>query len=551
LEAHLINPIIKYLGKFEGRIRDCVMPPGSRIGRILHGPDSSPSTYLFSSWLFPRLIGVVTLVAFLSFWTQYKGLIGTEGILPFDKDLKAVTDHCESNPDSPARNLLRPTLLWLWENPDNAALRTLLIFGTIACLFTIAGITTPLSLATAWICYLSLYTVGGPFLRFQWDILLLETLFLTVIACKWTRWNRLNKGQQFPPIGRWLLWLLLFKLMFESGLVKLTYFGAEKENAWRDLTALRYHYWTQPIPAWTSWHIHHLPEWFDRLSLRLMLVVELVLPFLFFLPRRLRHTAALSQVSLQVLIIFSGNYGYFNLLTIVLCIPLIDDQCLPNWIRNKISKPKNLNRKIDTILQRIQLVPLIILAAIYIWLGKGFLEKDFAGNQALPQTDAKPDPPEWQRNLKQRVQLLHIANSYGLFRVMTTTRPEIEISGSNDGLDWKDRQPGFFFPHMPRLDWQMWFAGLRIESGTFQRGSPTWFVHFINALMDQRPEVLALLEKNPFPDELPRQLRLRLHHYNFTTAAERRDTGKWWTRQLLDQYTITIPVRQNSSTPSP
>lgn len=538
------------------------MPPGSHIGRILHGPDSSPSTYLFSSWLFPRLIGVVTLVAFLSFWTQYEGLIGTEGILPFDKDLKAVADHCESNPDSPARNLLRPTLLWFWTNPDNAALRTLFIFGTIACLLTTAGITTPLSLATAWICYLSLYTVGGPFLRFQWDILLLETLFLTVIACKWTRWNRLNKGQQFPPIGRWLLWLLLFKIMFESGLVKLTYFGAEKENAWRDLTALRYHYWTQPIPAWTSWHIHHLPEWFDRLSLRLMLVVELVLPFLFFLPRRLRHTAALSQVSLQVLIIFSGNYGYFNLLTIVLCIPLFDDQCLPNWIRNKISKPRYLNRKIDNILQSIQLVPLITLAAIYIWMGKGFLEKDFAGNQALPQMDAKPDPPEWQRDLKQRARLLHIANSYGLFRVMTTTRPEIEISGRNDGLDWKsytfrwkpgqtDRQPGFFFPHMPRLDWQMWFAGLRIESATFQRGSPTWFVHFINALAEQRPEVLALLEENPFPDEPPRQLRLRLHHYNFTTEEERRDTGKWWNRQLLDQYTITIPVRQNSRAPSP
>ncbi|MBT7854105.1 MAG: lipase maturation factor family protein [Opitutae bacterium] len=530
------------------------MPPDSRIERMLHGTDPSPSTYLFSSWLFPRLIGVVTLIAFLSFWSQYEGLIGTGGILPFDKDLKAVAAHCESNPDSPAKNMLRPTLLWLWKNPDNTALQTLFIFGTIACILTTVGITTPLSLAIAWICYLSLYSVGGLFLRFQWDILLLETLFLTIIACRWKSCNRRNSIQQFPAIGRWLLWLLLFKLMFESGLVKLTYFGSGKENAWRDLTALRYHYWTQPIPAWTSWHIHNLPEWFDRLSLRLMLVIELVLPFLFFLPRRLRHSAALAQVALQVVIICSGNYGYFNLLTIILCVPLFDDQCLPNWPRKKISKSTNPDETTIIILKRVQFVTLIKLGLIYTWMGKGFVEQDFRGNKALSATNAKPDPPEWEHYIKQHIRLLHIANSYGLFRVMTTTRPEIEISGSDNGVDWRrytfrwkpgatERKPGFFFPHMPRLDWQMWFAGFQIESGTFQSGSPRWFVEFISALAEQRAEVLSLLEENPFPEEPPRQLRLRLHHYKFTTAKERRDTGDWWKRELIDRYTIILPVR--------
>ena len=106
--------------------------------------------------------------------------------------------------------------------------------------------------------------------------------------------------------------------MFESGVVKLTYYGANNENTWRELTALQFHYWTQPIPTWTSWYIHHLPEWFDRLCLQFMLIVELALPFLFFLPRRLRHASGIAQIFLQTTILISGNYGFFNVLTIVL-----------------------------------------------------------------------------------------------------------------------------------------------------------------------------------------------------------------------------------------
>ena len=98
---------------------------------------------------------------------------------------------------------------------------------------------------------------------------------------------------------------------------------------------------------------------------------------------------------------------------------------------------------------------------------------------------------------------------------------------------------------MPRLDWQMWFAGLRVEAGSF-RQAPTWLVFFVDALTEQRSDVLSLIKEDPFPDQPPNFIRLRLHNYTFTTPEERKATGHWWNKALLDQHTLTIPVRGHS-----
>jgi len=124
---------------------------------------------------------------------------------------------------------------------------------------------------------------------------------------------------------------------------------------------------------------------------------------------------------------------------------------------------------------------------------------------------------------------------------MTTERREIVVEGSDDGVTWKayafkwkpcdiTRRPAFCEPHMPRLDWQMWFAAL--SSYEYQ----PWFVNFLIRLQDGSPPVLALLETNPFPDHPPRQIRAIVYDYRFTTLAERRATGAWWKRRLLGLY---------------
>ena len=140
-----------------------------------------------------------------------------------------------------------------------------------------------------------------------------------------------------------------------------------------------------------------------------------------------------------------------------------------------------------------------------------------------------------------------LVNSYGLFRVMTTTRPEITIEGSANGREWKTYtfrykpgdpagKPVFLIPHMPRLDWRMWFEGLKYERS--HRFS-IWFVKFLGQLFDGNPKVFELMEDNPFPDKPPKYFRLTLSHYTFTDLDTHEETGRWWKVKPLPTYTIS------------
>jgi len=135
----------------------------------------------------------------------------------------------------------------------------------------------------------------------------------------------------------------------------------------------------------------------------------------------------------------------------------------------------------------------------------------------------------------------HLVNHYGLFAVMTKSRPEIIVEGSMDGEHWLPyefkykagdlrRRLPWVEPHQPRLDWQMWFAAL----GSYQ--SDRWFVHFMLRLLQGSPQVLALLDKNPFPHAPPRYVRALLYDYHFTDGATKRAEGTWWRRELKGSY---------------
>ena len=131
------------------------------------------------------------------------------------------------------------------------------------------------------------------------------------------------------------------------------------------------------------------------------------------------------------------------------------------------------------------------------------------------------------------MQPFHSTNAYGLFAVMTTERPEIDLQGSEDGIVWKSytfrwkpgdvmRRPEFCTPHLPRLDWQMWFAALGGDCR-----SQSWFLAFEQRLLEGSPAVLGLLGENPFPDHPPRFLRARLYSYRFTRKGDQ----AWWKRE--------------------
>src|SRR5881398_2301871 len=277
-------------------------------------------TYVLSRWLFLRLLGLVYLIAFVSLALQVTGLVGEHGILP----ATAFLERTRALYGGAAYRLF-PTVCWL--GAGDGTLRLLCWGGGALALLVMAGVAQAPALALLWACYLSLSVVGQTFLWFQWDGLLLETGLLALLYAP-TRWLPRRERERAPSgVIRWLVWLLLFKLMFLSGITKLV----SGDPTWRHLTALDYHFWTQPLPPWTAWYAQQVPPWIHRAMTLGMFVIELGAPWLIFAPprfARLRLTAFVLLVLGQLGIAVTGNYGFFNLLSLTLCVPLLDDAVL-------------------------------------------------------------------------------------------------------------------------------------------------------------------------------------------------------------------------------
>ncbi|HZR78280.1 MAG TPA: lipase maturation factor family protein [Chthoniobacterales bacterium] len=499
----------------------------SAATRLLWGKEVRPPEYFRARRWFLRLLGLIFLIAFASLWVQIDGLIGSNGVTPVAQFLPAARAQLGDR----ALSVL-PTLCWL--NSSDAFLHFLCGSGVVVSLLLIFGIAPALSLATLLVFYLSLTVAGQTFLSFQWDILLVETGFLGIFLAPWRLWWR--KANE-PPVSRaamFLLKLLLFKLMIMSGVVKLT----SGDDSWWNLTALDYHYWSQPLPNIVSWWSDQHPEWFKKISVAFCLVVEIVVPFFIWAPRRLRLLACALLIFLQLTIAATGNYNFFNLLTIALCLLLIDDAV---WRRQRGALQTNGGTRAvvsDSLTDKISVYAAMIVIILTLPL-----------NARLIYSAFKPDEEwaGWLGRLSAPAESLRVVNGYGLFRVMTKDRKEIVIEGSSDGLDWKPyefkwkpgdvmRAPGWCQPHQPRLDWQMWFAAL-----SSYRQNP-WFLQTVVSLLHGKKEVTALFENNPFPNAPPRFVRASLYRYRFTNAEEHRQTGAWWKRTELGEYLPSVSL---------
>ncbi|XP_015682016.1 lipase maturation factor 2, partial [Protobothrops mucrosquamatus] len=500
-------------------------------------------------------------------------LYGKDGILPARKMLRFTgKGFWEQLRDS-------PTLLWLGPHlglDTEQGLELLCLMGSLLSFgaLVLEPLRDSVVFLALWGLYLSVYQVGQVFLYFQWDSLLLETGFLAVLVAplhllKWrsTAW-RAHDGVTF-----WLVRWLLFRLMFASGVVKLT----SRCPTWWGLTALTYHYETQCIPTPAAWFAHQLPFWLQKLSVVATYVIEIAVPPLFFVPlRRLRLVAFYTQVLLQALIVFTGNYNFFNLLTVVLSFSLLDEEHVGLWLGQGRRKASGgWPWRLATLLVELAVYGLLIYwtsryfgltinwekrllesktAFTYHeftqWLKRvtlplvalGLLSLLWEVLQAGYSPLLCPQVPftyiEFESNGKLwpgihqvfgAVDHYQLANSYGLFRRMTGVggRPEVVLEGSHDKETWTEIEfmykpgnastaPPVVAPHQPRLDWQMWFAAL---------GPPThspWFSSFVYRLLQGKKEVIHLVQvddsKYPFRDQPPTYIRAQLYKYWFTEA---------------------------------
>src|SRR5438874_4323327 len=542
---------------------------GSTFTRLLWGKDVRPPTYFWARRWFLRALGLTYLIAFASLWVQMDGLVGSNGVSPLNQFLPAVYERF-----GPTAYSLLFTLCWV--DSSNGFLHFLSGGGVVLSLLLILSIAPALSLVVFFVFYLSLTIAGQTFLSFQWDILLLETGFLSIFLAPWRLWPRRSSveaavsaagnfppagdtpaatvattqsRQQEPPVSRaglFLLKFLLFKLMLMSGVVKLT----SGDDCWWNLTALDYHYWSQPLPTVFGWWADKSPEWFKHFSVAFCLVVEIIVPFFIWAPRRPRLLAAGLMIFLQIVIALTGNYCFFNLLTIALCLLLIDDASLKRVEGRASASPASQELRPPyaseacalRTAKRLQIANFAAIIVLIITLPL---------NLWLCYTALKPEV-DWPKPLQMlyaHIEPFRILNGYGLFRVMTKERPEIQVEGSADGIDWisyefkwkpgdVNRVPRWCAPHQPRLDWQMWFAALG------GRRQEPWFENFMVRLLQNEPAVTRLLARNPFPDKPPKYVRAILFKYQFTTSEERRATGAWWKRRDMGEFFPEATLRR-------
>lgn len=462
--------------------------------------------YRLAGRLFIKFLALIYLSAFLSLTGQITGLVGSEGILP----LPIMLEHASRQLGQSAW-LQLPTLFWL-DNSD-ITLQTATWLGCACAILLLFGILPRLMLISLFALYLSLTTAGQLFLNFQWDYLLLESGFLAIFLIGGP--NRL-----IVLMFHWLL----FRLRFMSGLGKLT----SGDPSWANLTALNHYFETQPLPHVGSWYAHQLPEWLLQTGVALTLFSELIVPLFIFLPRRWRLIAAGITICMQLFIVATSNHNFFNLLTIALCLFLLDDallQRIARFFRLHLGEmhPQNRGRTVS-VLSAVGAV-LILSSSIPL------LFRAVTGMEPGKEIGAWSD----------HVRRYGIGNAYHVFPTMQTERIELVIEASMDGQEWLpyalpwqpgavDLTPAFIVPHQPRLDWMMWFVPTQQPPGTII------LERLINRLAEGSTAVNGLFSTVPFNENPPNFFRIPAYRYRFTTAGERAKTGHWWFREKIGNF---------------
>lgn len=554
-------------------------------------------------WIALRLMGLTLLTAIVSFWTQMDGLIGPEGISPATDLLRQTAQWAGEKNASAFAN--RPTLGWLFGG-DTTGLTAICGLGLAAAIALILNIAPRLALFVGWLAYLSLFHVSGPFLGYQWDILLIEALLVMIPYAPTGFRPRLATESQPSALAIWLVRLLVFKVIFSSGVVKLS----SGDPTWRDLSAMDYHYWTQPLPHALAWHAH-AAHWTHQISVVLTFLIELGAPLLilfdirrwrllafaglvalagvlladgsltgwsalgllgllavldqrvlariwpgrFVVERTDRTLAFVLIVGLMGAISLTGSYGFFQLLTVALCFSLLDDRALR---RMPVLKPPRISVIADPRTAALAIAFAAVLLPVNAVQVTALVGRS-AQREAARAVDA--EAASLGQNLIDDARRLRgamldytgpfaSANGYGLFATMTRQRIEIIIEGSADGrtgwtpyrfeykpeaLDAVARYAGL---HMPRLDWQMWFAALR------PRCARGWYPGFVKALLRGSPAVLGLLADPPFAQAPPRAIRAMRMQYRFTDRETRDQSGAIWTATPAGEYCPPLTIKK-------
>ncbi|HUB57390.1 MAG TPA: lipase maturation factor family protein [Mycobacterium sp.] len=459
--------------------------------------------YWLGRLILERGIAVVYVFAFVAAARQFRALIGEHGLLPVPRYL--------------ARRSFRQTPSIFHVHYSDRFFATVAWLGALLSAAMAVGLAGVLPLWAAvllwlllWVLYLSIVNVGQTWYSFGWESLLLEAGFLAIF---------LGNDRVAPPLlAMWLARLLLFRVEFGAGLIKL-----RGDSCWRDLTALYYHHETQPMPGPLSWFFHHLPKPLHRVEVLGNHFAQLIVPFGVFAPQPVASIAGAIVVITQLWLVFSGNFAWLNWLTILLGCSVIDVSSAAAVL--PIPSPPALAA-----------VPPWFAALVIVFSVLTVMMTYYPVRNMISR----------RQRMNMSFNPYHLVNTYGAFGSIGRTRREVVIEGTDDPevtakTVWKEyefkgkpgavrRVPAQWAPYHLRLDWLMWFAAISPHYAY------PWLRPFMLRLLQNDRATLRLLRRNPFPGSPPRYVRAQLYRYRFTTAAELRRDHAWWHRTLESNY---------------
>jgi hypothetical protein len=477
----------------------------------------SAPDYWLGSFVLEHGVAAIYLIAFIAAAAQFRALIGEHGILPVPRFLAG-----KSFWRTPSIFHLRYSdRLFAGVSWFGAALSAAVVVGAADLVPLWAAI---LMWLTLWVLYLSIVNVGQAWYSFGWESLLLESGFLMIFLG--------NDRVAAPVLTLWMARLLLFRVEFGAGLIKM-----RGDPCWRDLTCLYYHHETQPMPGPLSWFFHHLPKPLHRIEVAGNHFAQLVVPFGLFAPQPIASAAGAIIVVTQLWLVMSGNFAWLNWVTIVLAFSAIDDSSaallLPIPAHPALSPPPPW------------FAGLVVACAVGVLFLTYWPVRNMLSSRQRMNMSFNP---------------FHLVNTYGAFGSIGRTRREVVIEGTDEPritaqTVWKEyefkgkpgvvgRLPRQWAPYHLRLDWLMWFAA--ISPGYAQ----PWLTPFLQRLLRNDRAALHLLRHNPFPESPPRYVRAQLYQYRFTTPAELRRDRAWWHRALVGRYVAPMTLREAKSPPS-
>ncbi len=461
--------------------------------------------------------------AFWSLYDQAPGLVGEHGIYHFREVLQ---QQWRAHGGLALWHV--PSLLWLAELDlwgSDALLRALAVAGGVSATLLAVGVAARSAAVACWICYLSFTAVdpgdvGGGFFAWAPDQLTLEVGFLLPFVLPGGMWS--GSGRREPPVwARWLVWWVAFRVMFGCGVAKLL----AGDPRWLDLSAVATHLQTLPFPSATTPWFAALPPWVLAALTAFVLVVEVVLPWLYFVAGWPRRVAALAGLVLMVGIAASANYRWLNLVTAGVLLTLLDDRFL--------GRAAAAGRS-----------PAVALSPRFAWVLVPLLGGIGLARQ-IDQVSAVGAPRRLETAIERAVEPLHLVGHYNLFARVVSERLVLVFEGTTDGVQWHEYEvagypgplqqaPRQYGPYHRYLNFNLWWL-----AAAPPHDHQAFFAGLVRGLLQARPEVLALFATAPFGDQRPTQVRIRRYRYRFANADER-SRGAVWSRTPVDAYVPAV-----------